>query len=876
MPKNPKEPVQIQTSLGDRERHAKPILALALLTLALLVGVALMDLYFDPLNNPHVTSDITNSGNRVGVFGDEVAYWLFYGIGSVAWCVPVLLLRFAFLSIYQKAEHLKWSRLFAVIPFILALCGWGALYDALEAEDASAPAMHFIEQSYQTTAYYAGTGGKVGVMIYGPRDPEKLGLMKGAVGPFGSGLLYTMTLIAVFIPLFFSEPSHFFSRFKERMTLGWINWISGYKKRAAARKELREAEREARKLALEEAVAEKKKAAQENALRKATEPTNPRKETASATASKKPKDTGNAIDDTEDFYVESPEQPIGSPDEAFAPKAVPQEPVKPTPPVAEPRPAQSGSSADLKIIQGEEIEKAEGHLVERKGEYYFPGLDLLAQTPQKVQTGEDYGATATSLVRTLSQFKVEVELGEIHSGPVITRYEVIPAPGVRVNKIETLDKDLALGLKAQSVRILAPVPGKGTVGIEVPNQKPAAVFLRDIIESRAWADSEAEIPIVLGKEVTGKPVVIDLTKMPHMLIAGSTGSGKSVCINTVIASLLYKLSPDDLRFIMVDPKMVELKMYNDLPHMLVPVVTEAKKVPGALKYLIKEMEYRFQVFSEIGVRNIAGFNAKILKDKAARDKASAMDAVLSPEERHALNSVEVPRDRELELPTEKLPYIVCIIDELADLMMVAPADIEHCIMRLTQLARAAGIHLILATQRPSVNVITGVIKANIPTRIAFKVASNTDSRTILDSKGAEALIGKGDMLFTPPGSMSLVRAQGAFVSDDEISSIVEFVHSRNGDPVFDETVQRQIEAEGEDDDGKGGNDAAGDWDDPLVKDAIEVIRASQRASTSMLQRRLKIGYNRAARIMELLEEEGIVGPENGSSPREILKELDNL
>jgi S-DNA-T family DNA segregation ATPase FtsK/SpoIIIE len=328
---------------------------------------------------------------------------------------------------------------------------------------------------------------------------------------------------------------------------------------------------------------------------------------------------------------------------------------------------------------------------------------------------------------------------------------------------------------------------------------------------------------------------------------------------------------------MVDPKVVEMQMYNALPHMLIPVVTEPKKVPGALKWLIAEMEHRYQIFAKTNVRNIAGFNAKIAKDKEEQARAEAMDAEMSAEERAALNEVsqmEVPRDDDaFEVPRKKLPYIVCVIDELADLMMVAPADIETCIARIAQLARAAGIHLILATQRPSVNVITGVIKANLPSRISFKVASKIDSRTILDGGGAEALIGKGDMLFIPPGTSNLVRAQGAFVSDEEINAIVDFLKEKNDPPQFAEDVQRQIDSGGED----GGDDDGGPTDgDELLPDALDVLRSTKRASTSMLQRRLRIGYNRAARLMEELEERGIVGPENGSSPREILVDLDTV
>lgn len=526
----------------------------------------------------------------------------------------------------------------------------------------------------------------------------------------------------------------------------------------------------------------------------------------------------------------------------------------------------------FKVVRAAKTEKASDLFPERKGDYHFPTLELLMEPPEEQSNeDEDHMIKARNLKETLAQFKIEIELGEVHTGPVITRYDVHPAAGVRVEKIANLDKNLAMALKADSVRILAPVPGKGCVGIEVPNQTPAPVCLKEILQSKAWADAGAEIPIVLGKEASGRALVADLTKMPHLLVAGSTGSGKTVCINAIIASLCYYSSPEDVRFIMVDPKIVEMKVYNDLPHMLIPVVTEPKKVPGALKWLLVEMERRYQIFSKVGVRNIAGFNAKILKDKEEKEKAQLLDAEMTAEERAALSSIQVPRDDDaLEIPENKLPYIVCIIDELADLMMVAQADVETGIARLAQLARAAGIHLIIATQRPSVNVITGVIKANLPSRISFRVASYRDSQTILDGKGAEALIGKGDMLFIPPGSSTFVRAQGAFVSDDEINGIVEYLKV-NGPPQIIEEVRDQIESAGEDD--VLGGDSSESDEDPMVRKAIEVIRTTKRASTSNLQRKLSIGYNRAARIMDDLEDRGLVGPDIPGQGREILLDL---
>ena len=421
-------------------------------------------------------------------------------------------------------------------------------------------------------------------------------------------------------------------------------------------------------------------------------------------------------------------------------------------------------------------------------------------------------------------------------------------------------------MRAQSVRILAPIPGKAAVGVEIPNRIPTPVGMREILESEDWSAAKAEIPIALGKDVAGKPLISDLAKMPHLLIAGATGSGKSVCINSIIASIVYRKSPKDLRLIMVDPKVVELKVFNSLPHMLIPVVTEAKKVPAALKWLLGEMEQRYQQFAKVGVRNIAGFNSR---------KKSATPGPAPRDAQPSLEGLDPLDDDGLVIP-DRLPYIVAIIDELADLMMVAPAEIETSIARLAQLARAAGIHLIIATQRPSVNVITGVIKANLPSRIAFQVASQVDSRTILDGKGADTLIGRGDMLFSPPGSSRLVRAQGAFVSDEEVQEVVEFL-KKNGPPQYAQSVQQQIDrdasADDEDEDAADGD--LGD-DQELYNQALDVIKSTKRASTSMIQRRLRIGYNRAARIMDLMEQKGIVGPENGSSPREIIADLDSL
>ncbi len=541
------------------------------------------------------------------------------------------------------------------------------------------------------------------------------------------------------------------------------------------------------------------------------------------------------------------------------------------------KPAPPQPKIELNIVKPEESKrvKAIAAVPAKDQDYRFPPLSLLKEQVRASASGvnneEEHRRNAENLLRILGEFGVEVSLGEIHVGPVITRYEVVPAAGVRVEKISGLDKNIALGMRAQSVRILAPIPGKAAVGVEVPNQHPTPVGLREIIESEEWNSGRAELPIALGKDVSGKPLISDLTKMPHLLIAGATGSGKSVCINAIIASILYSKSPREVRLIMVDPKVVELKVFNALPHMLIPVLTEPKKVPAALKWLLGEMEQRYQIFAKVNVRNIVGFNNRKKGEKPEPPPADAQGALAGMDPLAAGDDIDIP---------ERLPYIVAIVDELADLMMIAPAEIETNIARLAQLARAAGIHLIIATQRPSVTVVTGVIKANLPSRIAFQVASQVDSRTIIDTKGADTLIGRGDMLFTPPGTSRILRAQGAFVADEEVQAMVDFLKANNAPPVYAQAVQQHIDRaaqeEEEGDDGFDDGDGELGDDESLYRQAVDVLKSTRRASTSMLQRRLKIGYNRAARIMEIMEEKGIVGPENGSSPREILVDLDQL
>ena len=469
--------------------------------------------------------------------------------------------------------------------------------------------------------------------------------------------------------------------------------------------------------------------------------------------------------------------------------------------------------------------------------YEFPPIQLLSENDKKVNKGSKklVADTATKLQKTLYSFGVSAKVENVSVGPAITRYELKPAEGVRVSKIANLADDIALSLAAETIRIEAPIPGKQAVGIEVPNTENEVVHLREIIDTDSFKEHKSKLAFALGKDVAGKEIVTDISKMPHVMIAGATGSGKSVCINTLIASIIYKAKPSEVKLVMIDPKVVELSVYNGIPHLLIPVVTDPKKAAGALAWAVQEMENRYAMFASKGVRDLKGYNEEIEKEEGSG----------------------------------KLPHIVIIIDELADLMMVAKNDVEDAICRLAQKARAAGMHLVIATQRPSVDVITGLIKANIPSRIAFAVSSQVDSRTILDMVGAEKLLGKGDMLFYPAGAPKPTRIQGAFVSDKEVEKIVDFVKD-NSNVTYNDEIIKQIENAGSTDKEIAQQEEDDDNTDPFLMDAIDVVVETGQASTSFIQRRFKVGYARAGRIIDQMEERGIISGFQGSKPREVL------
>ena len=497
------------------------------------------------------------------------------------------------------------------------------------------------------------------------------------------------------------------------------------------------------------------------------------------------------------------------------------------------------SHADKEVVS-KEIEHSINEVGETvKKDYLFPTMDLLnvnSKLKLKNEDKKDLIENANKLEETLSNFGVEAKVVQVTKGPSVTRFELQPSPGVKVSKIVNLQDDIALGLAANGVRMEAPIPGKAAIGIEVPNKKQSPVFLREVLDSKEFTNTNKNLAFALGKDITGKCIVGDLSKMPHMLIAGATGSGKSVCINSLIISLLYKYSPDQVKLLMVDPKVVELSVYNGIPHLLIPVVTDPKKAAGALNWAVNEMNKRYNLFSQMKVKNIESYNNLFEKGEIQ----------------------------------EKLPYIVVIVDELADLMMACPNDVEDYICRLAQMARAAGMHLIIATQRPSVDVITGVIKANIPSRVSFAVSSGTDSRTILDQVGAEKLLGRGDMLYYPIGENKPIRVQGAFISEEEVEKVVDFIKQSDEDMDYSEDILNHINNE------VSTESVVTNEGDELLEEAMRIVVEYQQASISFLQRKLRVGFNRASRIMDELEERGVISEKDGSKPRQVLIEKEDM
>jgi len=880
----------VKTNVPEEPRiRSGELTGLILIGLAVALGLALFSYDRSDLAS-NASPPNTLIQNALGRVGAAVADRLIFGLGAASYLLPVLLVGFGCASFVPALSYLRrgWRAPLAALGLIVSCAGMLDLFSS------DLPPMG-------TRGSAPSAGGLVGsqlnsalVVYFLNRTGAKL--VYAAVYLGSLVLLTDFMLVAMVRRLFVRPPRNE----SERLAA----------EQAALEKQAKRLAREARRL--------EEQSAQGPADRKArtAEPDPETAADASTAASglgadlqpvPEPKFQDNSVSAlagamaTEGTRISAAEVARTLPSAPAAPGAAAP---AVTGPSSDPGEAEveegNGSTADAADDEPLPVLPApRGRLQARRnrpitvattpliGNYQLPSLDLLHlpdHTVRPTETKEELMANSRLMVQTLAQFGIEVAPGDITRGPTITRYELHPAPGVKLEKIVALTNNITAALKAERIHILAPVPGKSSVGIEVPNAVKTKVIMRDLLEAPEWINTKARIPLALGKDVYGQPVIADLADMPHVLIAGSTGSGKSVCINTIIASLLYRFGPDQLRFVMIDPKVVELQQYNALPHLVVPVVTDPKKVILALRWVVNEMEKRYQIFAKVGVRNIKAFNDRpkgvpvvekqpelpLLQKKEKIEPGAEGFAVEVDEE------IVVPRDEDIVIP-EKLSYIVVIIDELADLMLVAPADVEMDIARITQMARAAGIHCIVATQRPSVDVITGVIKANIPARIAFQVAAKVDSRTILDQMGADKLLGKGDMLYLPPGSGRLLRCQGALITDHEIEKVVAHIAAQ-GKPSYDVEIHQALQkAQGSmgsmsldpDDD-----EAMSDEDEALLAKSMDVIRSEKKASTSLLQRRLKIGYGRAARLLDVLEDRGVVGPSKGAEPRDILIDLD--
>jgi DNA segregation ATPase FtsK/SpoIIIE, S-DNA-T family len=861
------------------------IIGVVLISVSLLTFIALYS--YDPRDiAANSTAANATAHNWIGPVGAWIGYVLFFVFGAASYLIPILLLLFGLSYLFQWLAyfHRRW-----LWSAILLVCCMGLL-------DLYQPSIRLLDNISRNTNTVAG--GWLGMMFNR--------YLFGHFGKVGATIIFaTLYLISLL--------------FLTNFQLGeWLRGLLRWRSASAAdefsaeekalERRARELEKQARKLKEQQTetvgLGQDLQPVPEPTVRDLSVPqakfrssTRPRSKTSEPPAETPPEVEGEVISAKEVAAATAADVlgKSGGKDKAIDPKSTPaaveaesastdspeegpgleEKPVTkptgttpPSPPAVKPRPAPR---------KPKPIAVATTPLI---GNYQLPPMEMLNYpdlTVRPTESKEELMANARLMQQTLAQFDIEVALGDITKGPTITRYELHPAPGVKLEKITALNNNIAAALKAERIHILAPVPGKSSVGVEVPNAVKTKVIMRDLLEAEEWRNSRARIPLALGKDVYGHPIVADLADMPHLLIAGSTGSGKSVCINAIVASLLYRFSPDQLRFVMIDPKVVELQQYNALPHLVVPVVNDPKKVILALRWVVNEMEKRYQIFARVGVRNIKSFNERPkdrplpklepelpLKAKKEKIEAGADGFAVEVDE-----EIVVPRDDDIVIP-EKLSYIVVIIDELADLMLVAPADVEMAIARITQMARAAGIHCILATQRPSVDVITGVIKANIPARIAFQVAAKVDSRTILDAMGADKLLGKGDMLYLPPGSARLIRAQGVLITDQEINSVVEFIQ-KQGKPSYEMEIHQQLSKPTA---SFGIEEGAGDEDEDLIQQCIEVIRSEQKASVSLMQRRLRLGYTRAARIMDELENRGIVGPSKGAEPRDILIDLD--
>ena len=819
------------------------VIALAILGSGILLLLALFS--FDPRDLSFYSQPPQNpKANLVGPAGAYLGGILFLLFGLGSYLFPIVFIAGGLLLFFAK--EVRYSQKFLLLG-ILLVTGACLLQLAAPAFGPSlANPLFSGARGLEVTPSPAGKmpGGYIGYFLN-----DKF--LSPILGQVGAVLVFGLSYLVVLVLLFEFRPAELARAFGEAGR-ALVDHYLDYRIRKAQPSERIELEQ--KKLEIEQGrlrrrLAKEKAAALTPSPSLTSTPPRPTPKILDTTitplssslptpAKTKPEKPAKADSSTSKIKeLGTPVNPLPSPEPAPKPKPSP----KPTP---APIPASTRPTYD---------------------KYKLPSIDLLQKSEKDVRptfSEDELKANQQRIIETLSHFDIEVSPGDITRGATITRYELYPAPGIRVERICNLERDLARTMKAERINILAPVPGRDTVAIEVANPSKVKVLLRDLIECAEWNSSSAHLPISLGKDVYGATLIDDLADLPHALIAGTTGSGKSVCINTLLLSLLYRFSPDDLRLILIDPKVVELQVYNRLPHLVVPVVTEPKKVLLALRWVIVEMEKRYRYMAKAGVRNIATFNTRV----RVPHRVEELD--LAPQMESGEPAPAPPISSEEPLP-DRLPYIVVIIDELANLMQVAPAEVENNIALLSAKARAAGIHLIIATQTPRAAVITGVIKTNVPARIAFQVPSGVDSRVILDESGAENLLGKGDLLYLRPGASKLIRAQGAFVSDDEVSRVIDFIAAQ-AKPFYEQEIHAKLTKP------SSGDSDLSEKDEDLLHSALEVVKIEKRASTSLLQRKLGLGYGRAAWVIDQFESRGIIGPRDGAKDREILVDLDTV
>ena len=766
-----------------------------------------------------------------GFVGDAVSSVLFGLFGTIAYIIPILLFTGIAFVISNKGNSIAYIKTVAGVGFTWMVC---TLFQLIMNEYTAGTGLF---SYYKISSMHKDGGGLFGGIVVSVLCP--------AIGVIGT---YVVAVILCIICLVIITEKSFIRSVKK----GSEKAYSSAKQDAKKRKEQAELRREKRAQEREQKVAAKERKRKDNTVSGVSFDTTLVKKSPEMREITPPEEVPDLFAEEIPSY-DGREAEVSKntiPDDITINRAQPimEEEV----PIPEPVPEKRKTKESKKQVETatanveQEIKKSEG---KQPKEYVFPPLSLLKHGKKSGGDSDTHlRQTAMKLQQTLQNFNVNVTVTNVSCGPSVTRYELQPEQGVKVSKIVGLADDIKLNLAAADIRIEAPIPGKAAVGIEVPNKENTAVMLRDLLETDEFQKHESKIVFAAGRDIAGKVVVADIMKMPHVLIAGATGSGKSVCINTLIMSILYKADPKDVKLIMIDPKVVELSVYNGIPHLMIPVVTDPKKAAGALNWAVAEMMKRYDLFAQYNVRDLKGYNAKVETIEAIEEEGKP----------------------------EKLPQIVIIVDELADLMMVAPGEVEESICRLAQLARAAGIHLVLATQRPSVNVITGLIKANMPSRIAFSVSSGVDSRTIIDMNGAEKLLGKGDMLFYPAGYQKPARVQGAFVSDKEVQAVVDFLVKNSESVQYNEEITNHVNSTSVAAGGAASGNSGADDRDAYFVDAGKFIIEKDKASIGMLQRVFKIGFNRAARIMDQLAEAGVVGEEEGTKPRKVLMSMEQF